>query len=543
MNRILLAVLLFGPWQLLGQSFRVLGTECGGCSFSMNRVMVKRTGSADWTGSSSMYANATNFSIMSSGWSGNTNKTYSVFVDGHKVFEQYFGWMGVTFDVLVDVFGDNCASNNTAATFTATVANNTAAYVRASWKKNGSEVNTQVLGPGESGTYTFNYNPTTEALNWGYESLVTQPYFVDVGGGQYQYGLTNLFVPNSYDFTNETWGFAGGSNAFFEGDWNPTGKLSGPTNAIDWTTFAPSSTTARDDTLKAGFQSLATYAKEGNQIAREILGEMVRDSNVSSGGSSNYVTVDNSNVVAILSAIYASMTNHSVTNDFHEGRTNVMGILQGGATNLGASALGSTFYGSMSGLSNLASNIAIDSDPDASSIDMSFELMGYTFDLNPLNNPGVANLFSTARNLFKWLLYAGYFIAVLYRVRDVVKTLGTAQQGSLPNAEVSVLGIGGNVGLIAAAVVVPLFLVVIAALMGATGIHVTNLVTGEVGTALVQNPFAGSTGAVLMGVELARHFFPFNVAMGLFAGYAGWYVLTLGAMAIFNAVMRFIFGG
>jgi len=398
-------------------------------------------------------------------------------------------------------------------------------WVVGQWYVNGGSVHSAFIGPYESACYTFEYYDG-DALLWGYG--------VNESGllVSYTNGSPDITVTNSTKFVD----YSG------ENPTNPASLYPVQTNQTPWTQFVTNSSIDWDssastnltDVTKGGFGALLQAQQDQSQQFNLMIAKL---NELNGGGGTE---IDLSGVEARLDAISGNMTNQNgSTNGIWQGYTNLQGSILG-ATNSWESSVASLRSG-LGSISNLGVGIS-DSSPVSLGSALTVEMVGYEWDFNPLNQPSVAGLWGIARKLFAYILYAMYAVGVLKRIMTVIKAIGTAQQGTVPNVEASALGFGGNIGVALAAVIIPLFLIIFAAISAWAGVGISGMISGEVGTALATNPFTGAVGAVATGIELARHFFPFSVAFGLFGAYLIWYGSTMAIVMFINFTMRLIFG-
>lgn len=286
---------------------------------------------------------------------------------------------------------------------------------------------------------------------------------------------------------------------------------------------------------QAGFNRVVDSAETGNELLTRILGA------IQGLGNGTNASFDTSSITSQIAALHYSITNGiSLTNDINGGRTNMVGDLANFSNRL-ASVVGGLGSATSSATGALSA-IAMDLEPGDIGTAMTVNMVGHTWDFNPLHNADLSALFGLARKLFTYILTAAYFIAVTARIRDVVKVLGTAQQGTVPNVIVEALGFGGNWGVALAPVILVLILAVLAFGCAWATNMITGMVSGEVMTTLTTNPLGGYSGAILAGIDLAKNFFPFTKAVALFSAYCIWYVMTIYIIAWINAGMRLIWG-
>lgn len=420
-------------------------------------------------------------------------------------------------------------------TYGATVVNPTAQIVQGYWKTNGVTVYSQSILPNSSGWYVFTYPCSGTTLDWGY-SLNKPEYNFQVDPydpANWLLDWTNTSVSVSYTNFN-------GTNP--PGLW-PVGdqtvwqvyQTNGPVNFTGQTNTAG----ATEATLQAGVNRIASGQDSQLDTLKQIL-KAVGDANGAQVNVTN--STDVSAITNHLAAIHQSLTNHLwMTNQPYFGYTNIQSTIAG-ATNAMAT-LAPGFVSNVGALSNMMALIPVDSEPTGLGSSLSAEMVGHQWNFNPLDTPLLANLFAVARRMFGYLLCAAYLLAVLRRIVDVVKAIGTAQQGSVPNVELSAAGFGGNFGVLLAAAIVPIFLVLMAGALAWISTGIGGMLTGEVGTMLTTSPFTDAYGAVATGIELARHFFPFGLALSLLAAYGVWYVGTIATIAGMNVAFRLTIGG
>lgn len=373
---------------------------------------------------------------------------------------------------------------------------------------------------GGKACYEFVYDCELDTLQWGYR--YDAPFLV-------------------YDPETGTWDSLSGVGDFVVSD-NPTQggtnppPLLPPNDGLNHNVYgtngpiAWNGLTNLDGILRSGFNLLGNQGNDAYRQRQQMIAELqkIRDKIGATTNEGHDAT------------LHGILTNGvAVTNSIYEGYTNLLSNIASATNRYGV--LGGDIRSGMNVFSNIAQNF-----PDGSTAAdlgwMNVEIAGFNWNLNPLANSSVAEMFTLAKKMFTWCFYALYVFAVIRRIEAVVKALGTAQQGTVPNVEISALGFGGNVGVLLSAAIIPIFLFVMATVTGWIGTEVSAWLSGDVAAQLTSNPLTGYGTSVMSGLRLAGEFFPFPVVFGLLGGYLIWYAMSIGMISFINFVIRFTFG-
>jgi len=271
-----------------------------GCNFSGSRCVYDQSPS---TGSVALGNTVTAGTNASAGGVGpgfgitNANAYAFLKIDGQVVWSKRYTaaqWVANLADTvqLGSYWGDACVTSNTNQTYTAVQRNQANEWQDAWWKLNGVLQKYQHLGPGDSGSYTFNFNPQTDTISWGLE-------LVDINMMVTNIGDVAIYTPIA--FTNTTASGGGVATNFSNGGATTNNFATVPANLsagqpIPWTNYqqsgridfsGTSSTAARDDTLKAGFNA---ELEASESLKRELLKALIWQG--TNGGASS-ITVSN----------------------------------------------------------------------------------------------------------------------------------------------------------------------------------------------------------------------------------------------------------
>lgn len=381
-----------------------------------------------------------------------------------------------------------CSTNTQAKTFAATLNNTASMTQRATWKKDGVVVFSIYLSPGQSYTYTYTWNsPPDPSLSWGMTALATT-----ILNNDGNFDIKTVGQTNDYTFNLGTGGtnqgntgsntFDSQTNTFWPvyGDmpnWNAT-SLTNP-GAINWNN--PDSTAARDATLKAGFNKIAS------QLDSVINGEAMIKEAIENAPNSAGET----GVVAAVESFHRDMTNRWDTN------------LTVSASSTNASSAQTKAAEFIAETETAATGIetAIGSAPEiltgGSPAGLTIEFAGQTLNLDPaVRFPGSGELVKGLIMLVVSLSLGKYLSELYFKT---VATYATSETGGVP-----ALGPWGAVGAVLAVIVagaiIVLWIVVFTKIFGYITEHVSALVSSTGGVTL------GNAGALY----LLNYFFPLS---------------------------------
>lgn len=464
--------------------------------------------------------------------------------DGQWPFVRFRGVYKVqgTNDTIVGVKPYDCKDSCETNYLEAPLRNLAATPQVATWTQNGVQKKQSVIQGGGFDTYTFTWctgpGEPDPALNWGMTggspSITPLPdggfsvgtgewgsgTGVDLGAGAGGWAVpTNTGTFNG--FTNNIWAVTNSDNPFGN-------QATGLTNGFPIVWNNPDTTAARDATLKAGFNKVAS---QNDSIISGLI--MVNQSilNQSNGGSSFTMS---SNVSDAGTHSRLDKIINLMTNDFEEfDKSTVLNYysnLYGNAVELAESRAApvtemlSPFEGS--------TDFTIPEPPESDFFQVEL-LPGRVFDFRPSNYLG--GVFAVARSLITWILVMGYAYIIIKDIVVVFKTFGGTNQFHIPNVQGTIFGVGGNWGALLIPVLVVAGLALWAYVLAKLGVGLTAFLTGDVTTALFTNPFGGVAGAVAAGIGESTLFFPWSMFFGLAGAYLAW-DLTIGFMAAFITV-------
>lgn len=315
----------------------------------------------------------------------------------------------------------------TNATFTAVVCNPNGTAAMAYFKLNGATVHTQPLRPGECAQYNFNYNPQTDRLDYGYTSGVPVPAFSDTGELIISNNLSDVPVGTTYG-TNVAWGGASGTNLIVGTDYRAGWTNLANNGPINFT-GDNSSTAAKDDTLRAGFNAVV-----GNQqLELILLGRIAAQTSSSSGG---VVVTNTSDVTAYLETNKASMRVDASTAN----------ATVGGQQTAGTSSAGSALSGSGwtavkdSGLSGVGGVSASDSSGETEEFTITGAGVSHTMSLTTSDSKLAA--FEVAKKCAAWFIVFVLLMKMWKHLYDSTMNLFTIPQAT--TAGDSILGTNAN---------------------------------------------------------------------------------------------------
>lgn len=166
-------------------------------------------------------------------------------------------------------------------------------------------------------------------------------------------------------------------------------------------------------------------------------------------------------------------------------------------------------------------------DPSIPETDDSFWTVTLIPGVTPFNFRPSHHLGSVAELMHKMVLWGAvlaYCLFVLKDIFELFKLIATTQQLDAPEAEATILGVGGNWGILLAPLVVSIFLG-LWALFLETVITSMGTVLGGVDFVqlLASSPFAGVTGSVAHGVGEASQWLPLGFLVSSAVAYVAWY--------------------
>jgi len=289
--------------------------------------------------------------------------------------------------------------------------------------------------------------------------------------------------------------------------------------------------TLTEATAQAGFSGLYDAIKEltsttdrGLRSLAEALGRL--------SGSTN--ATDVTGIEDRLDGLLGAATNATPYSGAVGYVTNLLGSAPGSATE----ATGDFSEGLLQAASDWTT--PGDSAPSGIGDALTVEMVGYTWDFNPLNYPSMSGLFSVARQLFGWILVAAYAVIIFKDVKWVIGNTAVAGQLRAPRFNATIFGVGGDWGNLVYPVLLGIWLAALAALLAVVGTNVSGAISGEAASMIQGNPLSGATGYVLIGVELARHFFPFTLFFGLFGALLIFKASLQGAVVLFNITTKLL---
>jgi len=451
---------------------------------------------------------------------------------------------GSNVDITITVYpmGTNCTYHGAWS-----VRNDSASIVTFQLFENGSQAevaygqSTLTLGPGEYGSASFNTGGQT-TNGYTVRAMVDATTWTTVGDAIFfsrGTDATGAIIEAQGVATSVAIGFAYCSppsptlsvyNYDAPGNHTPQTGTNAPINFGN--EAGQGGTNALTEaTAQAGFSGLYDAIKEltsttdrGLRSLAEALGRL--------SGSTN--ATDVTGIEDRLDGLLSAATNATSYSGAVGYVTNLLGSAPGSATE----ATGDF----NEGLLQAASDWTTPGDTAPSGIGdaLTVEMVGYTWDFNPLNNAGMSGVFSVARQLFGWILVAGYILVVFKDVKWVINNTAVAGQLRAPRFNATIFGVGGDWGSLIYPVLLGIWLAALAALLAVVGTNVSGAISGEAASMIQGNPLSSVSGYVLIGVELARNFFPFTLFFGLFGALLTFKASLQGAVVLFNITTKLL---
>jgi len=145
------------------------------------------------------------------------------------------------------------------------------------------------------------------------------------------------------------------------------------------------------------------------------------------------------------------------------------------------------------------------------------------------------------RRWVKWGLVIAFTIFVLKDIFELLKLIATTAQLDAPEAEATVLGVGGSIGWALAPLVIAVFLGAYAALLLAVSTSFTSVFSGEDFVTLISSkPWEGVTGAVAHGVAEGNAWLPLDFIGGSAIAYVGWVATKNLVASKFVFIMKMV---
>jgi len=302
----------------------------------------------------------------------------------------------------------------------------------------------------------------------------------------------------------------------------------GPTTYIASATNSPIVFTGTNDT-REGYSALydaITKAAAENNSGLKGIRESIDGLDFGQGGTN----VSDSGTHSRLDQIFEGMTNTTARTDFLTEVTNT------------AAADYTDQNGDLATLLAPFSEGEMDSSIPGGGGDAAWtvELMpGVPFNFRPSRMLG--DVFSVAYKFFTWLLLLSFYVKVLHDIFGLVKVAGETNQMRLPNAQMTILGVGGNWGVALLGVYAGVFLVGYASLLAGISLAVGHFgFAGTVGD-FFAGPFASVPAAAVNGIAESGLFFPWVTFISLSGAYVVWLATKnmLGAAVVLKVRMMF----
>jgi len=314
---------------------------------------------------------------------------------------------------------------------TITVPNITTSTIRVWFKQNGTLMSEQYIAPSARAVYTFNYDSSSDLLQWGFETTQMKPMYTD--GGEFVLAITNL-QSTVWELTNGVgqWqqGYSPYSNALPITTINGYDMTVG--GPIDYTGLPAG--TVKDSTMQAGFNVLA--GKLNDQIS--ILGAI--EQNTAGGGGGETDMTDTIEAINGVKNAVNEATNRlgGLLGDIKHNQTNVnaLGVSDVSTNQSTASGAGDgAFAGVTAGIGDITG--AIGEPPSVlsgagSSAAMSIPFVGgVSLNLDPeYIAPGAMGMVKTLISLVAWIAFALSVAELFYKTMGIY---ATAQTGGVPD--------------------------------------------------------------------------------------------------------------
>jgi len=382
-----------------------------------------------------------------------------------------------------------------------------------------------VLAPGENRTVQFNIECADFSL-WSY-------YFLTYG--DVQLGTNNppiLYQPNEIPTNPPPFDITA-----------PPPTTYNPTNQVLPIKF--SNTNDTQEGSSAVYDAVTKFAAQNHQDLLRIAFSNSITANVSNNitvTNINSVTNENNffdtNIVNAINALHHSQTNHSGATNYN----NSAGVNQAAAISAGNSAIATTVEKFDSAITGMGSppDISLDGSPEL----MEIAFMDTTLNLDPeVRFPGAMSMIKALITLVATLYFLINMTELYLRVAT---TYATAQTGGVPNMEGSVLGTGGNIaGVVAALVISAAFIAIwvltfdsIFSLILGTGDTIQSLMSGMDAKATL------ATGAI--SNPITRYLLDSVFPLSLLLSYAWTRIVAQFTIAkliiVSSSISRFLFG-
>lgn len=284
----------------------------------------------------------------------------------------------------------------------------------------------------------------------------------------------------------------------------------------------------------AGFSNVvSSLSNLASQLPELSISNNISISNVVS--VSNLVEVLNTNINEVSITNMIAFTNRLATNDLSASMF----------TNYdGANAAASSYYAINSEITEFASTVSgitVGESPGFSGMEVT--VGGFTLDLNPLNHPLLASVFSFAFQLAGWVLGLMYLSKIAIDTWNIVVVLGMSRGSNVQVVGSPFEAIGNSIGVGLVYAIIIGGLIAWGVLVAAVVYVMADSTLGAALTFITSGPFSGATGAAISnGVALIYAAFPVSFALGLFVGYLVWRLTMTGASMILLTVCRFLVG-
>jgi len=460
-----------------------------------------------------------------------TNSTFATYAewDGIIVYSRKFTiaeWnanITVNFD-LGTIPGTAC-NTNTTASFTAKVTN-PALYSGATawWKKNGTEVWSENLGPGKSASYTFTYNPQSDKIEWGY--TLTEPYAIKDDNGNYTFndGTTDVTQGSATNYTGVNTSLTA-PDTFNPPQPQVSAVALRDDGKIDWSGL--STTAARDDTLKAGFNALA----EGNTEILKGLAAIAANS----GGGSNSLTVNVTNTgwTNGLTKSQVEELNQSASNQL-SGRVGTLATDQQNIIDTAPeiSQLSGLLSDNQTGIGLGTPTLPTDSTPGSPG---SLSIPIGTLAEIDLGEAATAYPYATViRTVLIWIILFMLFVKIRMAFSESMSTLAQSPQATTAGETVLGNNLNAASALVMAAIIVALIFTALAAMAG-------YMVTTGAALATASSP-TSTIGALGWGGGFVMTFLPLGYLVTCCLSYGAFLVLKDVLTGVAAASIKFATG-
>jgi len=256
-------------------------------------------------------------------------------------------------------------------------------------------------------------------------------------------------------------------------------------------------------------------------------------------GESNLLLGIYTNMYNLSTNRFGSVDGTNLAEGFHKTATNLLASKTFDSTNVGSVAA-SAIASQKDGLDAIGSGLNGINQGTIGSIDDSFYHIsipgGYTMNLNPLANEGIAVIASGTRSILVWLITCVYFIALWQCFDTKMSDVTKARQASTAGTTV----LGENVNAVSATLMATAITVAALAIPGFMVAWWSD--HGSVSSFLSAGPLSGVTGIFAHSIALANAFIPLDVIIADVVGYMVFRVSCTSLYFTVSTIIRYLVG-